>query len=100
MRSVPVPMVLPCREAWCPNYQPCPNHPIKPFGIDGGQPMPPGWAEQRLACLRAARFRCQRCGQPATDAHHVHGRGSDVLEALCKSCHLKETGRVGGLSGF
>jgi len=40
-----MPMVLPCREAWCPNYQPCPEHPILPFG--GGQPAP---IALRIAC--------------------------------------------------
>ena len=95
-----MPMVLPCREAWCPNYQPCPTHPIRPFG--GPSVMPPGWAAAADGCLRRARFRCQLCGAKATDADHIVPRAAggtddpDNLQALCHRCHLAKTGRAGG----
>ena len=102
-----MPMVLPCREAWCPNYQPCPAHPIRPFLSGGGrgEPMPPDWPRKSMDCLRRARFRCQLCGQKATQADHIIPRamgGTDDpgnLQALCTHCHAVKTGRQGGVSG-
>jgi hypothetical protein len=92
-------MVLPCREAWCPNYQPCPQHPIRPFG--GGQPMPPGWAALSAACLARDGYRCRHCGGVATEADHIDPDGPNDLrnlQALCRPCHLIKTGRAGGLA--
>jgi len=42
---------------------------------------------------------CQRCDQPATDVHHIDGRGLagpegyaiENTESLCHSCHSKHT---------
>lgn len=104
-----MPMVLPCREAWCPNYQPCPDHPIRPFG--GGEPMPPGWALVSARTIARAGGRCQCkdpacrfhepgiCGHPGTTADHIVPRwagGTDAdenMQALCKSCHAAKSGR-------
>jgi hypothetical protein len=98
-----VPMVLPCREAWCPNYQPCPDHPIRPYG--GSEPMPPGWAAVSGAQL-AREPRCRECGRPAAQADHIIPRaegGTDHpanLQSLCAHCHAVKSGRAGGLAGL
>jgi 5-methylcytosine-specific restriction enzyme A len=95
-----MPLVRQCRNRWCPNYQPCPDHPVVPYG--GGRPMPPGWAALRAACLARDGYTCQLCGAVATDADHIvpHAAGGlDTLEnlrALCHRCHLRETGRWAG----
>ncbi len=50
---------------------------------------------------------CNRCGDPANEVHHKHElrQGGarldpDNLEALCKSCHSKETRRQHGAFGY
>jgi hypothetical protein len=95
-----MPLVRACRHPWCPNYQPCPRHPVEPFG--GREAMPPGWPELRLACLTRDHWRCVLCGAPATDADHIVPRSEGGpntlanLRALCHPCHLRETGRRAG----
>jgi 5-methylcytosine-specific restriction endonuclease McrA len=92
-----MPLVRPCRHPWCPNYQPCPRHPVIPFAGTG--PMPPGWAKLRAACLARDGGMCVLCGAPATDADHIVPRaqgGSDDLanlRSLCHRCHLRRAGR-------
>jgi hypothetical protein len=94
-----MPMVLPCREAWCRNYQPCPLHPIVAFR--GSAPMPPGWAALAAACLAREPF-CRECGALATDADHLIPRAQggtdtlDNLQSLCARHHAQKTGRAGG----
>lgn len=54
------------------------------------------WRRTRARFLARHRI-CERCGKPATEAHHRDGkgplgpRGHDPLnlEALCKSCHSR-----------
>lgn len=54
------------------------------------------WRKARSAYL-AAHPQCERCGAPATEAHHLRPRrlgGSDDwsnLAALCKRCHSATT---------
>ena len=92
-----MPLVRACRHPRCPNYQPCPRHPIKAFAGTG--PMPPGWSALRAACLARDGYRCVLCGAPATDADHIVPRaqgGPDELanlRALCHPCHLRRAGR-------
>jgi 5-methylcytosine-specific restriction endonuclease McrA len=45
---------------------------------------------------------CERCGKPAIDVHHIDGQHPSEpgandwtrLEALCRSCHRRETERM------
>jgi hypothetical protein len=61
------------------------------------------WRKARLACLRAARWQCQRqlpgCQGTATEANHRRGLANDPghtdLEAICRSCHRKVTAAQG-----
>jgi 5-methylcytosine-specific restriction protein A len=100
-----MPYVRPCRNPWCPNYQPCPDHPIVAFA--GSSPMPPGWHRTRAAVLARAGGVCEECrAAPATDVHHIVARhlgGSDDpgnLRALCGACHGHITGRQGRQAGL
>lgn len=62
-----------------------------------------GWRKARLACLKAAGWRCQRglpgCQGQATEANHRRGLANDPdhtdLEAICKSCHRRVTAMQG-----
>lgn len=55
------------------------------------------WKVVRLRKLESVNYRCERCGKPATQAHHLNyealdfeGWGketNDDLLALCKDCH-------------
>lgn len=95
------PLVRPCRRRWCPDYAVadglCRRHWVPPW--DGQPPMPPGWEQIRAGALRRAGGRCQNCGAPATDVHHVRprtaGGGDDPgnLRALCGPCHDAITAR-------
>ena len=61
------------------------------------------WRRKRLACLKAARWRCQigleGCTITATEVDHVDQAGNDPghsnLRAACKSCHAKVTAQQG-----
>ena len=94
------PLLLPCRHPWCPEYQPCPAHPIIPWA--GSAAMPPGWDALREACLIRDDWTCADCGGRATDADHVIPRsagGPNTLANLvsrCTPCHQKRTGRMHG----
>lgn len=60
------------------------------------------WEDCRLAFLQSKFFICERCGGPATIAHHKkHLTPENInnpevalnwenLEALCQDCHNKE----------
>jgi len=42
---------------------------------------------------------CEACGKPATDIHHIHGRGKGKdaifnLIALCRGCHSRAHGSI------
>ena len=59
------------------------------------------WQRLRAAAIAHAGGRCQRCGDPATVAHHRHHVEDggepypplDGLEALCRPCHERHHGR-------
>jgi 5-methylcytosine-specific restriction endonuclease McrA len=97
-----MPLVRACRNRWCPNYQPCPDHPIVAFA--GQPPMSPGWASVRAAILERDHWACALCGAPAADVDHIRprsaGGGDDPgnLRSLCGPCHRAVTGRAGGLA--
>ena len=55
----------------------------------------PRWAWTRRAVLRAAGYRCARCGRGAREVDHVvpisHGGAPfnvQNLQALCRRCHF------------
>jgi 5-methylcytosine-specific restriction endonuclease McrA len=62
------------------------------------------WRKARLACLRAANWRCQirleGCQGAASQVDHIDQAASDPghrnLRAACKSCHGKVTAQQGG----
>jgi len=61
------------------------------------------WKRARLACLRAAGWKCQArldgCVGSASEADHVDGLARDPqhrnLRAVCTPCHRKLTARQG-----
>ena len=62
------------------------------------------WRRARLACLRAANWRCQirlvGCAGAASEVDHVDGAANDPghrnLRAACKPCHRQVTAQQGG----
>jgi 5-methylcytosine-specific restriction endonuclease McrA len=97
-------MVRGCRNRWCPAYATgpdgwCDSH-REPMFARYPQ-LPADWPVIRAAQL-AAFPRCNRCGRPAAQVHHRHGReagnGPENLESLCWRCHATITGREGGSS--
>jgi 5-methylcytosine-specific restriction protein A len=94
-------MALPCRQRWCPNTQPCPDHPVVPFKQHQGASMGPHWTRLRAMQLTLFPY-CVDCGARATDADHVIPRalgGPDALgnlQSRCGPCHHKRTGRMSG----
>ena len=49
------------------------------------------WKTKRKTVLQAARFRCRRCGAPATEVHHetykrIYKERLSDLTALCSNC--------------
>jgi 5-methylcytosine-specific restriction endonuclease McrA len=62
------------------------------------------WRKARLACLRAANWRCQirleGCQGAASQVDHIDQAASDPehknLRAACASCHRKVTAQQGG----
>jgi hypothetical protein len=98
-----MPLVRGCRNRWCPDYAGpdgwCDRH-RKP--LFGNYPaLPPGWPVIRAAQLAAFPL-CYECGAPATDVHHVDGRGAGDgpgnLQSLCGRCHRRVTAKEGGHS--
>jgi 5-methylcytosine-specific restriction endonuclease McrA len=52
----------------------------------------PYWKVRRREALKRANWRCQNCGQPATQVHHVtyvgvFNEAPSDLAALCARCH-------------
>lgn len=52
------------------------------------------WREQRARVMRRDRNKCQCCGGPATQVHHIgytkrmlRGQGTYFLIAVCRPCH-------------
>ena len=50
------------------------------------------WKAKRNAVLKAARYRCRRCGAPANEVHHetykrIYNESMSDLTALCGKCH-------------
>ena len=92
---------LPCRNRWCPNVQPCPQHPVMAFAT--GTPLPHDWPQIRANVLRAQPV-CFHCGQPATEVDHIIERadgGDDSyfnLRGVCRTFHQSKTGRMAGAS--
>lgn len=78
-----------CSRPGCPNFSPCPEH---------ARPRNARWSEGRDGkqqgrfrrdVMARARGYCERCGQPATVAHHVRpGYTPDCGLALCDDCHV------------
>lgn len=61
----------------------------------------PHWRSVRYEALKAAGFRCTRCGRGGQlDAHHAHGyprlgrEDPRELVALCRRCHDRVHGRT------
>jgi 5-methylcytosine-specific restriction endonuclease McrA len=96
-----VPILRACRNRWCPEYADadgwCPAHRRAPFRTS--EPLPEGWPLIRGAQLLAFPL-CAECGAPATDVHHVRGRGGghgpENLRSLCGPCHHRITGQEAG----
>jgi 5-methylcytosine-specific restriction endonuclease McrA len=52
----------------------------------------PEWAATRAVALKRAGGRCERCGAPAREVHHltyerVGAERPEDLQALCAPCH-------------
>jgi 5-methylcytosine-specific restriction endonuclease McrA len=73
----------------------------------------PAWRTARQAALRRDGYTCQRCGDRATEVHHIIELTPDNindprialalnnLESLCHTCHTKETQDTADIiSGF
>ena len=50
------------------------------------------WKEKRNAILKAAGYRCRKCGERATEVHHetyrrIYKEKLTDLTALCRKCH-------------
>ena len=60
--------------------------------------LPRDWSTRRRAVIARDKV-CVICGQPGRDVDHID-RGNDHrlqnLRLLCRSCHMKRTGRDGG----
>lgn len=99
-----VPRTYLCSMPYCPNLvegRPgrCPEHQTS-WGTFKAK-APPGaygaaWRRFRAGYL-AGHARCEQCGAPATDVHHIDG---DPLRnewanamALCQACHRTISGR-------
>lgn len=51
------------------------------------------WRGKRQDKLRSTKGRCEDCGAPATEVHHLHynSRGREKnkdLQSLCSACHM------------
>lgn len=71
----------------------CPEH-----APPAGRGSTRAWRTLRKRVLECAGGRCERCGQPASDIHHLEpvvatGRADtkslSLLQALCGRCHRK-----------
>lgn len=60
--------------------------------------LPNDWAARRRAVIARDKV-CVLCGRQGRDVDHI-ARGTDHslqnLRLLCRSCHMKRTGRDGG----
>ena len=60
--------------------------------------LPRDWPKRRQQVIKRDRV-CVLCGAPGRDVDHII-RGQDHslgnLRLLCRSCHMKRTGRDGG----
>lgn len=85
-----------CARAGCPHVVPCPVHKqttqrSPSSRVTGTR----AWRGLRAQILARDRYRCTRCGQPATEVHHVQpvARGGkalphpSLLTSLCDDCH-------------
>ena len=50
------------------------------------------WKEKRNTILKAAGYRCRKCGERATEVHHetykrIYKEKLTDLTALCRKCH-------------
>ena len=57
------------------------------------------WKTKRKAVLRAAGYRCRRCGASATEVHHetykrIYNEQMSDLTALCGNCHKTAHTRI------
>lgn len=101
----------PCPTPSCPNLQPCPTHPTRPWDHGGRSAHQRGygkaWQRTRLRILDRDGWLCQECArrgrmtEPATTADHIVPKalgGTDEdgnLEALCRACQQRKAGREG-----
>jgi len=97
----------PCTQSWCPNLQPCADHPRKPFGSIQGRPSPAarGYGARHRLWRAAVLERdpiCKHpgCKQRSTNADHIipirqGGARFDVAngQGLCGRHHSAKTGR-------
>ncbi|PWH05205.1 HNH endonuclease [Brachybacterium endophyticum] len=61
--------------------------------------LPKDWRRIRQSVIARDSGRCVQCGERGTDVDHI-ARGNDHsienLRLLCRSCHMRRTGRDGG----
>ena len=68
------------------------------------RPLPADWSRTRRRILARDNDTCQHCGGGATHVDHIQpaaAGGSDEdenLQALCKACHARKTGREANLT--
>lgn len=88
-----MPIISVCRMPGCANGKGCRLHKRKSAALRGYGKQ---WKDVRAAFL-ARKPRCQDCGEPALDVHHVlrlaapGGSHRGQLLPLCHSCHSKRT---------
>ncbi len=50
------------------------------------------WKRKRVQKLKSTEWKCERCGEKATQVHHKHYRSlwkekNSDLESICAACH-------------
>ena len=96
----------PCGNPACPKLRPCPDHELPDYRTErtvglstAERGYGPAWRQLRAQVL-AEEPRCQLCGASATDVDHItpkaRGGGDERsnLRALCRRCHMQETGAI------
>lgn len=57
------------------------------------------WKERRKILMQQANYKCMKCGEKATQLHHLNYNniGNEILEddviALCSDCHKEIHGK-------
>lgn len=63
--------------------------------------LPSDWAARRRRVIARDKGVCVLCGAPGTDVDHIDRFGPHDLwnlRLLCHPCHMRRTGRDGGLA--